>query len=301
MKTSSLFLVAGAIVLAASSALVARALMRPPPPVTIVKEVEVKPPPTKQILIATHDIQPGEFLNGSDMKWQDIPAESVHAGFLEKDSMSDRQIYGTTIKRPLDKNAAFLQDNLVRPGDPGFLSAVLRPGMRAISVPTSAVASNAGLVSAGDQVDVILSLQRNEIVTSSEPSQPPPLAAQTILRNVRVLALDNSVASIAPAQVTDDKDKNAKASARLHYDTITLEVEPRDAEKLAVAKELGTLHVALRSTNEDDTYNPAPTHTSVTRLTDTTDIFTNKSGKASKPPRVQIYKGSQAAVVETSF
>ncbi|QDQ88935.1 Flp pilus assembly protein CpaB [Alcaligenaceae bacterium SJ-26] len=300
MKTSSVLLLAGALVLAATSALVARALMRPPPPEIVVKEVQVEPPASRQILVAAHDLAPGEFIDGSVLKWQDVPVNDVRAGDMDASRANERELYGATLRRPLMAGQSFRPDVLVRPGEPGFLAAVLQPGMRAISVPTSAVASNAGLVAAGDRVDVILSLERNGVVSASEPDQPPPLAAETILRDVRVLALGDMAASIVPAQAQGESagaGAGQTRSSRQYFETITLEVDPRQAEKLAVAKELGTLHVALRRVGDDVAEDAGESH--VTRLADTTGIFlrTAPSGGAGQPARVNLYLGRQVQPV----
>lgn len=293
MKTSSVLLLAGALVLAAGSALVARALMRPPPPVTVVKEVQVEPPATRKVLVAARDLVPGEFLDGNALKWRDVPIDELRAGDVQASQDNERGVYGATLRRPVSAQAALSQDILVRPQDPGFLSAVLQPGMRAISVPTSTVASNAGLVSAGDYVDVILSLERDGVVVAKEPDQPPPLAAETILRNVRVLALGDRVNSLAPGQ--ESQPSSEARQTRQYFETITLEVNPRAAEKLAVAKELGILHVALRRVGEQDD-ELGQDALGVTRLADTTGIFKSRSTGAA-PPSVATYKGKEASRV----
>lgn len=292
MKTSSVLLLAGALVLAATSALVARALMRPPPPVTIVKEVQVEPPASQQILTAAHALVPGEFIDGSALKWRDVPVEEVVAGDMVANRDNEFLVYGATVRRPVEEGQSLRSDMLLRPGDAGFLAAVLQPGKRAISVPTNDVASNAGLVAAGDRVDIILSLNRDGALMEQQPNQPPLLAAQTILRDIRVLALGDRVQALAPP-ISQEEEVNSSRNQRQYFDTITLEVDSRDAEKLAVAKELGTLHVALRRVGDED---PAFTASEVTRLADTTNIFPPAVLTAStKPPAsVTTYKGKEA-------
>lgn len=298
MKKSSVLLLAGAIVLASSSALIARSLMRPPPPVTIVKEVPAIAPKTKHVLVAAQHLQPGDFLSGNVLQWQDIPVDQMRSSYIESASISD--YYGATIKQTINADAPVSRDILVRPGEPGFLSAVLRPGMRAISVPTSAVASNAGLVAAGDHVDVILGLERNASLIPAQPNEPPLLAAQTILKDVRVLALGNVANSIAPsADSGKPGDKNTATNTRQRFETITLEVTPNQAEKLAVAKEIGTLQIALRRI-DDHTDEEVTSKETVTRLRDTTTIFAQGTAKASSAVRVTTYKGSQSGQVDFS-
>ena len=137
-----------------------------------------------------------------------------------------------------------MDNALLSPGSPGFLSAVLSPGKRAMSIPISVVTSNAGLVSAGDWVDVILSVEHDEaqFIASANPlggMAQANLAAQTILRQARVLALNSDTESLVPASVAASDDeaasskKDRKKAQRKNkvYKTITLEVSPQEAER----------------------------------------------------------------------
>ncbi|ENO87639.1 Flp pilus assembly protein CpaB [Thauera linaloolentis] len=314
MKKKSLVLLASAITLAAGVALLARALMRPPPPVTVVKEVEVPSTPPREVLAAGHALVPGDFLDGSALIWRKLPGEAIQAIHFAAAADADRRqlergLYGATLRRPLAEGEPFTRDLLVHAGEPGFLAAVLKPGLRAVSIPTSAVSSNAGLVSAGDWVDVILSLNRDGIDPQQAVAGSTPyaeLASQTILRRVRVLALNSNTASIAPAATAADDEAGRSTGARgtrasggtsqrTSYESITLEVTPEAAEQLAVAREIGTLQVALRSVRqeEDDGGDAFPAARSVTRLGDVTTIFERPRQGGSAPVTVQTYHGAQ--------
>ncbi|MET0268742.1 MAG: Flp pilus assembly protein CpaB [Duganella sp.] len=337
MKTSSIFLLAGALTLAAGTALVARSLMRPPPPVTIIKEVSAAAVPDVMVLSAAQPLLPGDFIGHDQLAWRKASsqpaADHITATTDAERINGERALLGAALRHALETDMPITRKLLVQPGEAGFIAAVLGPGMRAISIPTSALASNAGLVSAGDYVDVILSLKREEDQAAGKDKDTfRGLAAETILRNVRVLALNSNTDSIAPpvieeAYAAEDgagnsasaKGNPATAAARANrparpatpvrsfYETITLEVAPAAAEKLAVAKEIGTLQVALRGTKDqldDDQTTPglaqlqalaqakadSGARTGVTRLRDTTTIF---GGRA-----VQSYRGATASTVK---
>lgn len=310
MKTSSILLLAGALTLAAGTALVARALMRPPPPVTIIKEVAAPRAPDVMVLSASRVLQPGDFIGPAEMAWRKLAtqaaADQITATSDAERLERERELLGAALRIPLDTDTPITRNVLVHPGKPGFIAAVLAPGMRAISIPTSAVSSNAGLVSAGDYVDVILSIERGPDPDDDSKRSPfSVLAAQTILRNVRVLALNNKTDSIAPAPVeaTDDAAKAKEQSpvpVREFYETITLEVPPAAAEKLAVAKEVGILQVALRGSRErlDDDHDHvvASAGAGVTRLNDATSIFVGRSvagpQPAARPIVVHSFRGN---------
>lgn len=304
MKTSSVLLLAGALVLAATSALVARALMRPPPPEIVVKEVQVEPPASRQILVAVDDLEPGEFIKGNSFSPKPVPVGEIRAGDVEASYASN--LNGATLRQPLKQDEPLRFDLLVRPNEPGFLAAVLGKGMRAITVPTNPVASNAGQVAADDRVDVILSLDVNGIVSAPGANQPPPLAAETILCNVRVLALGVNADSIVPVHTSSEPENKAdaqkRATANQYSETVTLEVNPQQAEQLAVAKGLGTLHMSLRraddqtcsqtSENSRRIASSAGDVDGVTRLSDTTNIFGRVSVR--NIPSATVYMGRAA-------
>jgi pilus assembly protein CpaB len=216
---------------------------------------------------------------------------------------------GATVRRSVPQGELITQDDVLYPGNPGFLAAVLSPGKRAVSIPTSAVSSNSGLVSAGDWVDVILTLKREtaEAMADQEDktSGMTKLAAQTILTNVRVLALNNSTESIAPQpetapQKTDAKKTASTAARRVDYRTITLEVTPTEAQALAVAKEAGDLQVSIRGLREPETKDAAGTSAvnektaAVTHLQDATGILGTQRPAAKT---VITYQGAAVAPV----
>ena len=301
MNTRSLILLASAIALAAGAALVGRALMRPPPPVTIVKQVEAPRAPVRMVLSAAGPLAPGDFVAGRTLAWRELPAGEIRAEHYTADTDEERRkvertVAGSTPRRALQDGQPLTRDGLVFSGDHGFVASVLKPDMRAVSIPASAVTSNSGLVSAGDRVDVILHLERDTIQPPL-PGQPDTsfttLASQTIVRNVRVLALNGNPAGIAPASSapTDTADKDKKAAPpRNYYESLTLEVTPHDSERLALAREVGLLQLALRSAQADTVEQPHDAISAVTRINDATDIF-------NKPPRqpvvVQMFKGEQ--------
>lgn len=306
MKTRSLILLASAITLAAGAALVGRALMRPPPPVTIVKQVDAPRAPVRQVLTLSGAITPGDFVMGRALTWRELPADQIRAEHYTANTDEERRkielaVAGATPRRALREGDALTRDALVFPGEHGFVASVLKPDMRAVSVPTSAVTSNSGLVTAGDRVDVILHLERDKKqvpVQGFVDTSMTSLAAQTIVRNVRVLALNGNAGGIAPplndpaASAAADKKP---APVRNVYESITLEVEPKDGERLALAQEVGSLQLALRSVQADSVEQPHDSVTRVTRVDDATGIFLPRA-QLVPPIQVHIYRGERRGV-----
>lgn len=316
MKTRSLILVVGAVTLSVAVALVARALMRPPPPVTIVKEVPVERAPQRRVLVAARSLSAGQFLEAGSLVWLDKPADVLGVGHFTatgdaEQLQIERQLLGAALRVPLEEHQPVARDMTVRAGEPGFLAAVLTPGMRAVSIPTNAVASNAGLVSAGDWVDVILVLGRDAVGAAAEPAaagaapdQPlRRMASQTVLRRVRVLALNSSTAGLALAAAPEPDDAASRAAGRASrsaaagagratYESLTLEVTPAAAERLALLRDVGVLQIALRGVADHEDADADPMPRPVTRMVDATDVL-GSARQGAAPVVVKTYQGAQ--------
>ncbi|MEH6404538.1 MAG: Flp pilus assembly protein CpaB, partial [Sneathiella sp.] len=106
----------------------------------------------------------------------------------------------------------------------------LQPGRRAISININATSGVAGFVFPGDRVDLILTFN---VSGDGEETSRPRHASETILTDVRVLAMDQS---------TDDQTQEAAVRG-----IATLEVNPKEVEIVSVARELGKLSLSLRS------------------------------------------------------
>lgn len=304
VKASSLILLAFALVLALAAAFIARSMLgAAAPQATARAAAEEKRVPPVYVLTAERALTPGTFINAQVLRWVPMKAEDVPAGAVSSAEASRgkalQDYFGATIRREVKAGECLSQDLFLFPGNPGFIAAVLSPGMRAVSIPTSAVSSNSGLVNAGDWVDVIVSLGKTTAESMAQEGDRTAgysnLASQTILENVRVLASNSNTASLVPQTAEEERAEsrrsaNTQPQRRAVYETITLEVTPEAAEKLAVAKELGALQVALRGLRDGD----APVKRAddkVTRLEDVTGIL----GKSSpQKQQVQVFLGPQA-------
>ncbi|MCS3514919.1 MULTISPECIES: Flp pilus assembly protein CpaB [Pseudomonas] len=301
MKTPSILLLAGALVVAGGAALLARALLATPPKPPVVQQVVapvVEPEPKQAVLVASRNIKPGEFIDTASVEWQTTEhTYSPRQYFLREQDTID-VLLGATVRQPIAKGQPLINNLVVRPGEPGFVAAVLKPGMRAVAVPTNAVASSSGLVSAGDRVDVILSLNlAAESKRSTGASDGlPKLASQTLLRNVRVLALNNVTRSDislreSPADLALRKKQRRDTE---FYETVTLEVPPSQAERLALAREIGTLQLALRGIAETSGDGPQPGSQSATTLRQATRIYDGFN------PPIQAFRGAQLEMVKVN-
>jgi pilus assembly protein CpaB len=137
------------------------------------------------------------------------------------------------VRNPVTAGQPLTRGNLVGPQDRGFLAAALGPGMRAVTIPMpDRTGGVGGFIFPGDRVDLVLTQN-----VEGGGDGPALKVSETIVRNLRVLALDQRV---------DSKDKDGKIVIS-KPDTVTLEATPRIAEKLAVGQTLGTISFTLRS------------------------------------------------------
>lgn len=234
MDSRKLFLLAGALVIAAMTALMARSLMvGASAPVAAAAAPVEAPIDGPRVLVATKALPVGTIIDAAALRFQPWPKELVENAYFLESSPDSRSLVGTVVRFAIPAGQPITQGSLVKPGDRGFLAAALGPGMRAVTVPVSAQSAVAGFVFPGDRVDLVLTQ-----TVAGGGDGPPLKASETFLRNLRVLATD---------QRTDKNSDDQGRTVVSTYSTVTVEATPRIAEKIAVAQTVGTLSLSLRS------------------------------------------------------
>jgi pilus assembly protein CpaB len=208
--------------------------------------VQATPAPkqiTKNVLVATSDLPAGSFIKAEQVRWQPWPEDAVNDSYLIEGVAKPEDVVGAVVRRGIIGGEPVTGGRIVRPGDRGFLAAVLQPGMRAVAIAVNPTSGIAGLVFPGDRVDIIL--------TQAVPTggSDPRMASETVLENVRVLAID---------QVLNDQSGEPTLGKNA-----TIEVTPKQAEVVAVVSDMGKLSLSLRSlarpTTGEDALDPAET------------------------------------------
>jgi pilus assembly protein CpaB len=206
---------------------------------------------TIEVLVAATDIPAGQFLQAQQARWQPWTKQHITEAFIlkggkkagkdEEATVASGDFVGAVARKGIRAGEPILKGQIVKPQDRGFLSAVLNPGMRAVAAPITNVTGIAGFVFPGDHVDLILThTMRSE--DGSKTSQRR--ASVTVVKNARVLALD---------QNTNDQVTMQPKVAKV----VTMEVDSKDAEKVTLALQLGTLSLSLRALAEDDSVGKA--------------------------------------------
>jgi pilus assembly protein CpaB len=234
MDTRKIMLIVGALVIAISAAFGVNQMMRgaAAPQARAAAAPEITGP---MILVATRQLPVGTIVGPDSFRFQPWPKELVEKAYFLKDKTDVNTLVGTVVRYPITAGQPLTQGALVHPDDRGFLAAALGAGMRAVTVKVSQEQGVAGFVFPGDRVDVVLA----QTIAVQEGSSYPDkqiFTAETIVRNVRVLATD---------QRYDAEDETGKTPVRT-FGSVTLEATPEIAEKIAVAQDMGKLSLALR-------------------------------------------------------
>jgi pilus assembly protein CpaB len=230
--------------------------------------------PTIRVLVAARNIKAGEHLAESDLNWVDWPANLINPAYVtdgptgatkdaapagSEDAATNKQVkqasnqvekvgakagqvandllgasaktayVGGVAREDMLANEPVIAAKIVRADEGGFMAVMLNPGMRAMAVPVSVDNTAGGFILPGDRVDILVTHQSQASGGSGTIE-----SVQPVLRNIRVLAIDQ--------QVQLDKDKQSVIGA-----TATLEVAPTDGQALTLAKASGTLSLMLRS------------------------------------------------------
>jgi pilus assembly protein CpaB len=178
------------------------------------------PAPKEQIhevLVADADLPPGTFVKPQHVRWQRWPTDDVPESYVLKGVRSDDEMIGAVVRRRIAIGEPLTDGAVVKPGERGFLAAVLEPGMRAVSVPVTPTSSNSGLIFPGDRADLILT----QSLVESQSEGSVRRVSETVLSDIRIIAMGSD---------THDDPEAGKAN-----------------EKAALLTELGKLSLSLRS------------------------------------------------------
>ena len=188
------------------------------------KNQQVAQAGTVKVAVAQVPLAFGVKITPEKVRLVDWPQNSIPAGAFR--SLAEINPVGKNFValRPMEAGEPILRSKLSGEGGRATLSALLPAEMRAAAIRITDVAGVAGFVLPGDRVDVIL--------TRPIGGDSPEQISDTLLQDIRVIAIDQ--------EANDKTDKPVLAK------TATLEVQPFDAQKLALAQSVGQLSLALR-------------------------------------------------------
>ena len=276
-----------------------RSWLTPPPPpeapaiqapaITDTEQAAVR------VVIAGRRLSAGTLIDEADLDWLDQPTgQTIADSWLVDSEATLASLNGAVVRRWLAEGDPVTEAHVVRPGERGFLAAVLSPGFQAVTIAVSEAAAVAGLVFPGDRVDLVLSQDlRASLATDGGIGQ---WAAETVLADIRVVAINQSIVDQTEQPVPEERPQ-----------TVTLEVTPEQARIVTLAARMGVLSLALRSLPpgagqfEGAAARNGPTLGSdVSRVP---DILAPLPPPPPPPPdpqprRVEVVRGGEASTVE---
>jgi pilus assembly protein CpaB len=200
-------------------------------PVKVVLDQAPKPAiALQEVLALSSDVAMGETLGGK-MKWQEWPSDAVNASFVTRLSAPDalEKMKGSVARMPMYAGEAVRRSKLVGEGQ-SFMSSILPSGTRAVATSIAADTSAGGFILPNDFVDVIMTRRNADAAAAGAP-----FTTATILKNIRVLAIDQTIQE-------DEEGKKTRVGQ-----TATLELTPKQAEIITVAQQMADrLTLALR-------------------------------------------------------
>lgn len=262
-------------------------------PVQIQQEARV------EVLVATKNLSIGHEIGDDDIRWQSWPKGTVFIGaVVRKESEETTEALSGRLRRDVAEGEPVLRSALIAESKGNFVAASLKPGMRAVAIKVSAESMVGGFLEPGDYVDVIMTYKETIRTETGEDPRVKKLielnldklAAETILQKVRVLAVDQKA-----KRPEEDKITVAK--------TVTLAVDVRSAEKLALAGQLGNLTLSLRGIGDNQTAEekwPTITDARLTSIGDEifkeTQKIKNGAGVVSNN-KLKIYSGGAMNII----
>jgi pilus assembly protein CpaB len=190
-----------------------------------VQETKAKPVETGTIVVASKPLRFGMQLSSANLREISWPKNAIPEGAFNRIAA----LLGNgkrVVLAPIEVNEPVLKVKITGPGERATLSALVHPGMKAVTIRVNDIGGVGGFVLPGDRVDVVMTRQFDKGKASTE----------IVLQDARVLAIDQ----IADTRIT--KPSVAKA--------VTLEVDTLDAQKLWLAASVGSLSLLLRKAGE---------------------------------------------------
>jgi pilus assembly protein CpaB len=182
-----------------------------------------------EVLVAATDLPQGHSLKEESLSWRTWPKDALNPGFITRAAHADAvaSLKDSVVRSHFVAGEPIREEKLSRISS-GLLAAILPPGKRAVAIRVSAENTAGGFILPNDRVDVIQ--------TITKPGQDGSVGgnlSRTILRNIRVLAVDQNA----------DDPKGQTVVGK----TATLELSPDQAEAVATGQITGVLSLALRS------------------------------------------------------
>ncbi|MEW9807274.1 Flp pilus assembly protein CpaB [Mesorhizobium marinum] len=231
MAASRLIILGVAVAAAGGAGYVAKNMMVAPPPEVIVEQGPQAPAiDLTEVLALGGDVPMGAPV-GDQLEWQSWPTEGINENYITRDNDPEAlETYKGAIARVAMYSGEPLRKSKLIGEGQSFMSSILPAGYRAVATQVAADTSAGGFILPNDYVDVIMTRRSDTASTTGG------FVTETILKNIRVLAIDQAIQE-------DEEGRRVKVG-----ETATLELTPQQAEIITVAQQLADrLTLSLRA------------------------------------------------------
>lgn len=192
---------------------------------------------TVRILVAGVDLPSGSLIQANSIVFRDWPRSGVdEASYVVEGQGTIEEYQGAVVRTGFRMGEPVAKSNMIKRNESGFLAAVLKPGMRAVTVNVNEGTGVAGFIFPGDKVDLILSHAVQ--LQHSDGQQRNHNVSETLLRDLRVIAVD---------QRASDQEQMPAVSR-----VVTFEVTSDQAERIALAQRMGEIRIVLRALPQEN-------------------------------------------------
>jgi pilus assembly protein CpaB len=227
MKPARLIILSVAVVAAGAAAFLALNLTGRQKIVQMPAETLIKKEPVVNVLVAAANLPVGSRLKEDSLRWAGWPEGSLVDGFITSQNRPEaiKELKDAIVRLPIFQGEPIRAEKIADPGS-AILSSLLPSGKRAVATEISVSTSAGGFILPNDRVDVIMVRKQDDGQFSTE----------TILSNIRVLAIDQQI---------QEKEEGQKTVVGT---TATLELSPEQSKIIVVAQQMAErLTLALRS------------------------------------------------------
>ncbi|GHD15375.1 Flp pilus assembly protein CpaB [Tianweitania populi] len=253
MNASRVIILGVAVVAAIAAGWIAKNMASAPPELIAVQQPDQTPAlAVEDVLVLSENVPMGSHIEGQ-LRWQAWPKDAVSEGFITRTAEPEAldTLKGSIARAEIYAGEPLRRSKLIGQGQ-SFMSSILPTGKRAVATQIAADTSAGGFILPNDSVDVIMTRR-----ASTEGAGGEGFTTETILQNIRVLAIDQAIQE-------DEDGKRVKVGQ-----TATLELTPQQAEIITVAQQMAErLTLALRPITESQEKNLAEA-----------DYLVNGSGK----------------------
>lgn len=192
-----------------------------------------------KVLTSARDLQIGQQITADDLRWTDWPERSILPVHFTQAAAPEaiEELAGSVVRMPIYTGEPMLATRIVRRGEAGLLPVLMEPDMRAVAIEISPETATGGFILPNDRVDLILTFEQK--ASPATGLIEDRVVSQTILKNVRVLAIDQAI------QTGED------GTATRIGNTATIELTPSEVEMVALSRQVGRLSLSLRPLTED--------------------------------------------------